>query len=38
LNCTAASGAQFSLVRTSRTPPPPALPAVSGVLPPKIQG
>jgi hypothetical protein len=39
LNCTAASGSQFSLVRTSRTPPPPALPAVSGVLtPPKVQG
>ena len=39
LNCTAASGSQFSLVRTSRTPPPPALPAVSGVItPPKIQG
>jgi hypothetical protein len=30
LNCTAASGSQFSLVRTNRTPPPPALPAVSG--------
>jgi hypothetical protein len=39
LNCTAASGAQFSLVRTSRTPPPPALPAVSGgVSQPKVQG
>ncbi|MGL4404607.1 MAG: hypothetical protein ACRCT6_02535 [Notoacmeibacter sp.] len=39
LNCTAASGSQFSLVRTNRTPPPPALPAVSGaVTPPKIQG
>ena len=39
LNCTAASGSQFSLVRTSRTPPPPALPAVTGVLsPPRIQG
>jgi hypothetical protein len=30
LNCTAASGSQFSLVRTNRTPPPPALPAVTG--------
>jgi hypothetical protein len=38
LNCTAASGSQFSLVRTSRTPPPPALPAVTSVAPPKIQG
>ena len=40
LNCTAASGSQFSLVRTSRTPPPPALPAVtSGVMAkPTIQG
>ncbi len=39
LNCTAASGSQFSLVRTSRTPPPPALPAVTGIIsPPKLQG
>ncbi len=38
LNCTAASGSQFSLVRTSRTPPPPALPAVTSITPPRIQG
>jgi hypothetical protein len=39
LNCTAASGSQFTLVRTSRTPPPPSLPSVSGVVtPPAIQG
>jgi hypothetical protein len=38
LNCTAASGSQFSLVRTTRTPPPPALPAVTGITQPKIQG
>jgi hypothetical protein len=39
LNCTAASGSQFTLVRTNRTPPPPALPAVTSVLtPPKLQG
>jgi hypothetical protein len=30
LNCTAASGSQFTLVRTNRNPPPPALPEVSG--------
>lgn len=39
LNCTAASGAQFSLVRTTRTPPPPALPAVTSTgKTPKVQG
>lgn len=40
LNCTAASGSQFSLVRTNRTPPPPALPAVTGApaVAPKVQG
>jgi hypothetical protein len=30
LNCTASSGSQFSLVRTTRTPPPPMLSAPTG--------
>ncbi|NJR13891.1 MAG: hypothetical protein HC779_06560 [Phyllobacteriaceae bacterium] len=35
LNCTSASGAQFSLVRTNRTPPPPVLaqPQLQGTVP-----
>jgi hypothetical protein len=37
LNCTAASGAQFSLVRTSRTPPPPILTG-GPMVKPTIQG
>ena len=37
LNCTAASGAQFSLVRTSRTPPPSALTG-GPMIQPTIQG
>jgi hypothetical protein len=37
LNCTAASGAQFSLVRTSRTPPPPILTG-GPLVKPTIQG
>ncbi|MCU0831979.1 MAG: hypothetical protein MUC58_10800 [Rhizobiaceae bacterium] len=38
LNCTASSGSQFSLVRTTRTPPPPLLtaPATAGAAP--LQG